>query len=191
MQVAAIVLAAGLSRRAGDENKLLRPWGDNCLVTHTVDQIAHSKVDQVIVVTGHQSTEVGRVLSASGKTEIVFNPDYETGINQSIATGVSSIRSGTSGCLICLGDMPFLTTADYDFILETLKEKMAVGVKCIIQPRYGNVPGHPVGFSAHFFQELKSLPRRDTGAKSILSKNSDAIVELPVSSDHFVHDIDI
>lgn len=191
MQVSAIVLAAGLSRRAGDENKLLRPWADKCLVAHTVDQIVRSKVDQVVVVTGHQSAQLQKVLPASGKIEIVFNPDYKTGINQSIASGVSSIRAGSSGCLICLADMPFLTTSDYDFILKALKAKMLGGIKCILQPRYGNIPGHPVGFSVHFFQALRSLQANDTGARSILSQHPDTVVEIPVSSDHFVHDIDL
>ncbi|MDD9879126.1 MAG: NTP transferase domain-containing protein, partial [Magnetovibrio sp.] len=75
-RVAAIVLAAGLSRRAGIRNKLLAPVGGKPMVRRSTEAVLASGAAPVFVVTGHQAAAVatahhrcdrGRVLHPRGK----------------------------------------------------------------------------------------------------------------------------
>ena len=60
--ICAMVLAAGLSRRMGTQ-KLLLPFGGKTVITHIVDQIAESTVDETYVVVGHEGKRASRELS--------------------------------------------------------------------------------------------------------------------------------
>ena len=53
----AIVLAAGLSRRMGEANKLLLPFGKKTVLETTLDNILSSNIEVVLIVIGH---EIGR-----------------------------------------------------------------------------------------------------------------------------------
>ncbi len=54
-RVAAIVLAAGQSRRTGEQNKLLTVIGDAPMIGHVVRSTLASDVYQVIVARGHDA----------------------------------------------------------------------------------------------------------------------------------------
>src|SRR5258708_39074871 len=60
--VAAIILAAGRSTRMGGPNKLLAELGGKALVRIVTEQALASKAKDVIVVTGHQATQVEQAL---------------------------------------------------------------------------------------------------------------------------------
>jgi molybdenum cofactor cytidylyltransferase len=55
-KIAAIVLAAGMSRRMEGKNKLLEDFGGKPLVRHAVEAALGSKASPVIVVTGRDDT---------------------------------------------------------------------------------------------------------------------------------------
>lgn len=73
--VAAIVLAAGLSRRMGTGNKLLLPITGVPMVRHVVDQYCAAIDGAVLVVLGHQSHVFEAALQGSG-ARTVINPAY-------------------------------------------------------------------------------------------------------------------
>lgn len=62
-RVAALVLAAGRSRRMGEQNKLLAKLDGVPLVVRAVDTALASRVRPVIVVTGHMAEEVRSALT--------------------------------------------------------------------------------------------------------------------------------
>jgi molybdenum cofactor cytidylyltransferase len=53
-----IVLAAGLSRRMGKENKLLLPFGETTMLAATLSNILAARVGETLVVVGHEAEEV-------------------------------------------------------------------------------------------------------------------------------------
>ncbi|MER3420256.1 MAG: 4-diphosphocytidyl-2C-methyl-D-erythritol kinase, partial [Chloroflexota bacterium] len=63
-EVAAILLAAGLSTRMGTPKPLLA-WDGRTLVEYQVAQLVAAGVGQVVVVTGHAGAEVQRVLAGN------------------------------------------------------------------------------------------------------------------------------
>jgi len=105
-KIAAIVLAAGQSRRAGEQNKLLAEFGDAPMISHVVRSAVDSDACQVIVVTGHEAGLVQKTLE-NYRAEIVFNPEYDSGMASSLRIGIQAVSGEMDGALILLGDMPW------------------------------------------------------------------------------------
>ena len=61
--VTAIVLAAGLSRRMGNENKLLLPFGNSTILVTTLTQILNAQLGETLLVLGHEAAAVLHRLS--------------------------------------------------------------------------------------------------------------------------------
>src|SRR4051812_30983807 len=106
--VTAIVLAAGLSKRMGSINKLLLQYKGKTIIETTLINILASKIDEVIVVTGHEEEKVQAAIQHLPVT-IIHNSDYAKGMTTSIQIGIKHAKE--SGYMICLGDM-FKITSD-------------------------------------------------------------------------------
>ncbi len=181
--ISAIVLAAGTSSRMGAKNKLLLPFKDDTFIVHVVKQLLKSTVDEVIVVLGHEKEIVKQVLT---QKELVFtvNSNYKSGMTSSIQAGIKASSKNTDGYLICLSDMPFLTTSDYNKILASVS-----GNKEIILPFYTNQKGNPVYFSKDFREEIL-IHTAPEGCKGIVQNNKDHLVKIPFDNTHILKDID-
>jgi molybdenum cofactor cytidylyltransferase len=187
MKIAALVLAAGLSRRYGKENKLLRPVDGVAMIRKVVEAISHSKVYEVLVVTGHQPTVVEKMLEGLDKVRFILNDRYEKGISTSIVVGVQGLGQ-IDGCMICLGDLPHLTTNDYDRLIDVFDSKQSINR--IIIPTFQGKRGHPVIFGKSFFGDLENLPISDKGARKIILSNEQHNLELEMQHDGILRDID-
>src|SRR6266481_5551917 len=108
--IAAVLLAAGESRRMGDFKQLLR-LGNKTFVEHCVDNLLASTVEEVIVVTGHREAEVPRAI-ANRPVKFVHNGDYQSGgMASSIKHGVRHVSDKADACVISLVDQPRIETA--------------------------------------------------------------------------------
>ncbi|MDU7523814.1 MAG: NTP transferase domain-containing protein [Roseomonas mucosa] len=106
--VAALVLAAGLSRRMGPVNKLLA--GDAAgrpMIARTVDHVLASRAEPVIVVTGHERERVEAAL-AGRPVRFVHAPDHAEGLSASLRAGLGAVPEECEGVLVCLGDIGLL-----------------------------------------------------------------------------------
>ena len=96
---AAIVLAAGLSRRMG-RFKLTLPWGDRTVIGQVVATLEAAGIEEIVVVAGHRGDEVTEALAGT-TARIVFNPDYASGeMLSSIRTGLG-MSGRRSRCGVC------------------------------------------------------------------------------------------
>ena len=77
-RVAAILLAAGFSRRMGAENKLLLDVNGAPMVRSIAKTILESKIDSLTIVLGHQAAAVGAVIRDLPASTIV-NENYALG----------------------------------------------------------------------------------------------------------------
>jgi len=181
--ISAIVLAAGTSSRMGSKNKLLLPFKGSTFIEHIVSQLLKSTIDRVIVVLGHEKDTIKKVLT---QKEVVFtiNSNYKSGMTSSIQTGIKATSKNTDGYLICLSDMPFLTTSDYNKILASIS-----GNKEIILPFYKNLKGNPVYFSKGFREEILTHPAPE-GCKGIVQNNKNFLIKVPFESTHILKDVD-
>lgn len=181
VRITALVLAAGKSSRMGDENKLLLKFNDKTMVSHVIDQIAASAANDIIVVTG---CEFKNVRSSIGqKVDFTHNPDYDLGLSTSLKAGIDALHGATDGVMICLGDMPYISTKNYDALLDAFE----VG-KIIAPTSHGKV-GNPLIFSKEYFDDFAAL-QGDRGARKLLEKYKDKVVRVDVNTDAVLDDID-
>ena len=68
--ISAILLAAGESKRMG-RPKLLLKWGRSTVIEKSVDTILASKIDELIVVLGHQARAILRRESELTTTDLM------------------------------------------------------------------------------------------------------------------------
>ena len=90
VRYAAIVLAAGLSKRFGAGNKLLHPLGSETLLRRVLRAFEFVEVGRVVVVLGHEAELVRRSLTGVS-VETVFNSRYAEGMGSSLACGAMAL----------------------------------------------------------------------------------------------------
>ncbi|WP_315705991.1 MULTISPECIES: molybdopterin-binding/glycosyltransferase family 2 protein [unclassified Bradyrhizobium] len=184
-KVAAIVLAAGRSTRMGGPNKLLAELEGKKLVRIVVEQALASKACEVIVVIGHQADLVEQAL-ADLRVRFVRNPDFAGGLASSVKAGIAAVSENADGAVVCLGDMPMVSSDMLDRLIGTFEPDRG---NLIVVPVADGRRGNPVLWSRRFFQELMTLDG-DVGARHLIAKHAEAVAEVPVEGDGAFLDID-
>jgi len=185
--VAAILLAAGSSRRMGKENKLLLPFRGRPMIQHQVEEIQQSHLMDLTVVLGHDAEQVGAVLPSPVKT--VFNVNHLSGMTSSIQAGVEAVEQRVKGYMICLSDMPLLTTKDYKDIVDFFLKNIDKYPRLIVQPVYQQHRGHPVIFSSYYRKELLEHTEPE-GCRKVIRKNKKEVRQLDMLQPNILKDID-
>ncbi len=184
-KVAAIVLAAGQSSRMAPRHKLLVvDDSGRTMVSRSVDAVLGSRARPVIVVTGHRGKEVQEAL-AGRPVRFVEAPNHAAGLSASLRAGLASLPEWASAALVVLGDMPLVTAASIDRLLETYDPDEG---RSIVAPSYGGQLGNPVLWDRRFFPEMMAL-EGDVGARSLLRRHAEAVTEI-VLDDTVLRDFD-
>ena len=184
-QVAAIVLAAGRSTRMGGPNKLVAEIAGKPLVRIAAEEALASRAKPVIVVTGHQRERVEAAL-AGLPLKLVHNPDFADGLATSVRTGIATVPPAADGAVICLGDMPQVDAALINRLIDAFDpEQGALGVVPSINGKRGN----PVLWSRRFFPDLMAI-EGDVGARRLIGRYGEAVIEVPVTGKAAFTDID-
>lgn len=179
--VTVIILAAGKSSRFREANKMLRSLDGRTVIEMSLDRAAASPVDEIIVVTGFQNERIEQIVAVPG-VRTAFNPAFERGMASSIICGVKASRPDHH-VLIWLGDMPLVTPDTAARIIEEGNSDN------IVVPVFQNRRGHPVFFGRTFRAELLSVDE-DRGARSILSRYPNSVVQVPVEDRGVIIDVD-
>jgi len=189
-QIAAIVLAAGQSRRMGNVNKLLASVDGKPMVSHVVESLAASQARPLVVVTGHDYAAVEAVLppsSAKGRGfTLTHNPDYASGLASSLRRGLAALPENVDGVLVCLGDMPRLSPAIVNRLIAAFNPTEG---RAICVPTWQGKRGNPVLFARRFFAEMQEIAG-DTGARALIGEHAEAVCEVPMDDDAVLLDID-
>jgi molybdenum cofactor cytidylyltransferase len=182
---AAVILAAGRSTRMGGSNKLLAEITGKPLARIAAEAALNSRARPVIVVTGHQGETVREALSDL-PLEFVENPDFAEGLSTSLRTGISALPADIDGAVVLLADMPQVDSVLIDKLISAYDPAKAA---LIAIPVLGGKRGNPVLWSKRFFPELTGL-EGDVGARHLIGKYNEAVVEVPVSGAGALTDID-
>jgi molybdenum cofactor cytidylyltransferase len=183
-RIAAVVLAAGRSTRMG-ANKLLADVRGEPMIRRSVEAIVAAKVAPVLVVTGHDADKVRAALNGMN-VRFVHNPDYAEGLSTSLIAGIRAVPPEADGAVICLGDMPLVEPRQIDKLVSAFNP--AEG-RTICMPVHDGQRGNPVLWGRQHFDEMMTLTG-DSGAKRLIDRHSDEIVEVPASSSGVLTDID-
>ncbi len=183
--IAAIVLAAGQSRRMGHINKLLADIDGEPMVRRTVDAVLDSRANPVIVVTGHEAARVRAVLR-DRDVRIVNSPHYDTGLSASLRAGLAAVPPDHDGALIVLGDMPLVPAAHLDKLIAAFNPLEG---RAICVPTWNGKRGNPVLWARRFFADMASVSG-DVGARHLIGENADVVAEVPMQDSNVLVDID-
>jgi molybdenum cofactor cytidylyltransferase len=182
----AIVPAAGMSTRLG-RNKLLLPFKGQPLIAHAVDTLMASKVDEIIVVLGHEAEQVRAAIGNKG-VRFVENPDYRLGLSTSVRAGFAAVPVQTTGIMIYLADQPLLKVGEVDFLIGALAEAGKAN-KSIVVPLFRGQRGNPVIVKATYKASLLAITG-ETGCRRLIKQNPDQVLTVEMETDHVVRDID-
>ena len=186
--VSAIVLAAGESQRMGSQNKLLLPFKTSTVVEQVADNVLQSTASEVIVVLGHEADQIRAALKGR-PIRFAVNPEFQLGMTTSIRAGVEIASTDTSGFMICLSDLPLITSEEFNRLIGAFEIAIAKTEKHIVVPVYSGKRGNPVIFSATFKNDIlahKGLK----GCKGVIKENPDQVLEIEMASDNILKDID-
>jgi molybdenum cofactor cytidylyltransferase len=183
--IAAIVLAAGRSTRMGGSNKLIAEIGGKPLVRIAAEQALASRAKPVIVVTGHQREQVEAAL-AGLPVKLVHNPDFAEGLGTSVRAGIAAVPASADGAVICLGDMPQVDAELINRLIAAFAPDQ--GALAVI-PTLNGKRGNPVLWSRRFFPDLMAI-EGDVGARNLIGRYGEAVIEVPVTGKAALTDID-
>ncbi|MBX9749576.1 MAG: molybdopterin-binding/glycosyltransferase family 2 protein [Roseococcus sp.] len=185
-QVAGLVLAAGRSRRMAPLNKLLVADTQGvAMVTRVVDNVIASGVRPVLVVTGHERERVEEALSGR-PILFVHAEDYAEGLSASLKAGIAALPPEPEGVLIALGDMPLV---EPDVMARILAGFDPEEGRAIVQPTFRGKQGNPVLWGREFFAEMLGITG-DVGARQLVGKHADRLIEVEVADDGVLRDFD-
>lgn len=179
-QVAAIVLAAGQSKRMGPNNKLIAELDGKALIRHVAGSAKESLAKDVIVVTG---AEPEKILDAIPEFEgsIVHNPDFDQGLSTSLRVGIRALEKTKlqpDAAIVLLGDMPRISKNIIDQLITAFDPSKQ---REIIVPTDKGKRGNPVLWSARFLDKLMDV-KGDTGGRHLIGEFSEFVHEVEIGA---------
>lgn len=182
-RVAAIVLAAGLSSRMGRCKPLL-PLGGATVLERVVGLLKAAGVAEVLVVTGHRSTELAPLAAGLG-ARTVFNPGYEQGMFSSVLAGAAALPPNTRAFFMLPADMPLVRPAT---LLRTAEAWTASGA-ALAHPCFLGQRGHPPLIGAGLLPGIMAWPGQG-GLKGFLESQAGPGLMVEVPDQGVLRDMD-
>ena len=184
-RIAALILAAGQSRRMGVTNKLLAEIDGKAMLARVVEAAQASQIAQIVAVTGHEADKVTDAL-ASHEVATAHNPAYADGLSTSLQAGLNALDGDIDGVIILLGDMPRIGPGHINRLIAAFNPLEG---RAICVPTYQGKRGNPVLFAASFFAEMAGVGG-DSGAKHLIGQHEDELVEVAMDDDGIFLDVD-
>ena len=175
-KTAILIMAAGQSRRMGDDNKMTVEVKGKPMLRHVAEAAISSNAKSVSVVTGFAPEEAKKVLSGLD-VAYIHNPDFEDGLSTSIRAGIAAISSDVDHVIILLGDMPFVTSEMIDRMIGESRDHP----HNIVMATNNGKRGNPVLWPKAFFEELQQI-EGDVGARHIIGANAERVSEVEIGN---------
>ncbi len=182
--IAAIVLAAGQSKRMGHP-KMSLPWGQSTVLGRVIQVFKSASVHDVLVVTGGDR-EAAEEIAAECQADTVFNPNYEHDeMLSSLQIGLRAMQDDVGAVLVALGDQPQIREQTVRLILS----ESARSPEPLIVPSYQMHRGHPWLVRRALWDAILDLRAPQT-PRDFLQANSDRIRYLEVDTPSVLQDLD-
>ena len=144
-----------------------------------------SRAGPVIVVAGHQREAVENAL-AGLPVLLVHNPLFAQGLGTSLKAGIAAVPADADGAIICLGDMPRVDAGLINRLIGAFDPDRGA---LVVVPTFEGKRGNPVLWSRRFFPDLMAI-EGDVGARHLIGRYGEAVVEVPVDGKAALVDID-
>jgi molybdenum cofactor cytidylyltransferase len=193
--LAAVILAAGESRRMGTPKALL-PFpvnpvateGITTFVEHLRSIAQHPRIGLRRVVLGAHAEEI-RSRAQLAPADVVVNAAWATGQLSSIQAAIRSLpggsasltTGGTDGIILFLVDQPLITAG----LIGELVGQFYSSQRRIVIPTYNGKRGHPVIFASSLYDELLAAPE-EQGARAVVWRHAKDVLEVPTDEEGVV-----
>lgn len=185
--IAAVILAAGESKRMG-RPKMLLPWGATTVLGQVLSTYQAAGIDEILVVTGGAHEKVTAVVKPF-RVRTVFNTDFSSGeMLSSLQCGLRALQAGedeVEAALVGLGDQPQVQAGTVRSICETFRDE---GSKLIV-PSFQRRRGHPWLVKRSLWDRLLDMDPSET-PRDFLNRYADRIRYLEVSTPSILADLD-
>ncbi len=175
MKIAALVLAAGSSRRLGQPKQLL-PYQGRTLLDSSLDVARAAPVDQRLVTVGGAGQEVLDTVDFTG-FEIVESVKHTEGCSSSIVSALDAVDDDAIGFMLLLGDQPEVDQAAIEKLLAFARSGKAIAV-C----DYDDGIGHPFWFSRATFGALTEL-HGDKAVWKVIESDEFPVTKIRIDGD--------
>ena len=194
--IAAVVLAAGESRRMGTQ-KLLLPFGDSTVIGAVVRAALASRADRVLVVLGADRDAVreeiervrasGRSGEGHGSDRLGFtvNDSYASGMLSSVQAGFRALPTDAEAAVVMLGDQPFLPCAVVDAVIAAYRDSG----RGIVIPVFQGRRGHPALVDMKYRGEVLGLDPAE-GLRQLVHAHPDDVREVEAGDADILRDLD-
>ena len=185
----AIILAAGASSRMGSAKAILPAPDGRPFVARIVRVLLDAGITRIAVVTGRDHDAIVHAVAADEPAVLPLfprNDDPGRGQLSSLWVGMDAVLTAeTEGVMMTLVDVPMLDAGTIARVIEAWRRTRAP----IVRPAIGDRHGHTVIFDRALFAALRAAPL-DGGAKTVVRAHEGAIVNVPVSDDGSLIDVD-
>ncbi|MBW2383528.1 MAG: nucleotidyltransferase family protein [Deltaproteobacteria bacterium] len=181
LSVSGVILAAGQAQRMGATKQLLA-WGDGTILQTVIDHARESRLDEVVVVLGHDGERIRHALGlpSSGPLRAVVEASWRDGQSRSLGAGLSAVAEGADAAAVLLGDQPGVDAALIDRVLAALPGCEKPVHRPVHRAASGRgAPGHPVVLSRRIFSDAAALSG-DEGARALLREHPDWLCAVEV-----------
>ncbi|MDC0474391.1 nucleotidyltransferase family protein [Hyphomicrobiales bacterium] len=179
-KVACFILAAGMSKRMGSENKLLKKYKNKIIINQTLKNHSESKLEKLNIIIGHDKESLKDTLK-NFQIGVIENDNYMNGMLSSIKRINDYIDNEVTGIMISLADMPLVSSKDINSILDTF---LLHDEKKICIPEFNGRLGNPIIIPLEIYKKIIQNENllKDKGLKSTILDGKFDIVRARSSS---------
>jgi len=180
MQTAALIVAAGMSKRMGEFKPMLS-MGSISIAQRVIATLQQSGVNKIVMITGYNAAALERHLSGNN---VIFlrNEQYETTqMFDSVRIGLKYLQGKCDRVLFTPVDVPLFTARTAKAILDS-----GAALAC---PMCEGKQGHPILIAEPLIQEILS-DSGEQGLKGAMDRCSAPLVRIEVDDPGTIHDAD-
>ncbi len=182
--IAAVLLAAGRSRRMGAFKPLL-PFGGVSVVEACVAALRAGGAGEVVVVVGHRGAEVRAALAYIEGLGFAFNEVEGSEMGVSVARGVGTLSEGAGAVLVALVDQPAVPPSE---IAKLIEAHGRTGARLVV-PVWEGRGGHPLLVDLSLREELlRVVPEK--GLRALFDAHRAEALRVPAASPYVARDMD-
>src|SRR5262249_41162360 len=116
----------------------------------------------------------------------VANPRFAEGMSTSLKAGLAALPADIDGVLVCLADMPAVTSNDIAKLIAAFNPTEG---RAIVAPTHRAKRGNPVLFARGFIAEMRQAEGA-AGARAVLSAHPDDVYEVEMQTAGILADAD-
>ncbi len=187
VSIGCVILASGISKRFGNENKLVTPFMGKAVVEYIF--VSVSKAPFMVSVCVTQRTEIDTFAKKYNIKSVMHN---FTEKKDTVRLGLDFLHSKgkLDGVMFCVADQPYLTLKTIEKLCDDFKRHPQNIIRAASYDEKGNLfQGNPVIFPSILFDDLYALKDSENG-RNVIQKHQEIVRLVPIQDRLELMDID-